>query len=248
MSVTQSDHLHDANDAGRTQAAADAPRFDEKTTRRVKDVFARMERTVTLQLQLDATERSTRLRAFVDALVRMSDGALDAIEETVTDLDPEGRGRFDIAQPLPYATPMVRFLIRDGEGRLQPTGIAFHGVPAGHEFEAFVLGLYDVAGPGQPMPDDVRARVEEIHDPVEIMLLVSFDCTICPGTVRAAQRIAAFNPNVRAEAYDVARFPEIARRYDAEYVPCVVLRRRGRSSVEFGAADVSRMLDLIDRM
>ena len=31
------------------------------------------------------------------------------------------------------------------------TGLAFHGVPGGHEFTSFVLGLYNAAGPGQAL-------------------------------------------------------------------------------------------------
>ena len=33
------------------------------------------------------------------------------------------------------------------------SGLAFHGVPGGHEFTSFVLGLYNTAGPGQPLDE-----------------------------------------------------------------------------------------------
>lgn len=104
-------------------------------------------------------------------------------------------------------------------GTLLFTGLAFHGVPSGHEFNSFVLGLYNAAGPGQPLDDDLKARAEAIDTPIDVMILVSLTCTMCPETVLAAQRIASLNPNVRAEAYDVAHFPELKDQYGAMSVP-----------------------------
>lgn len=39
------------------------------------------------------------------------------------------------------------------------TGVAFHGVPGGHEFTSFVLGLYNLAGPGQRLDDQTKALI-----------------------------------------------------------------------------------------
>ena len=220
--------------------------FTDDVVAHLNVVFARMERTVTLQLQLDRTELSHQLQSFIDELVSLSDGKLESISETVEELSANGRGAVDYDRPLPYATPMVRLMVRDDSGMLQSTGIAFHGVPTGHEFHSFVLGIYNAAGPGQPLIGDERERIEAIHDPVEIMLLVSLTCTMCPETVRAAQRIAALNSNVRAEAYDLAHFPELKERYDVMSVPCIVMRRHGRETIEFGKKNVSQMLDVLD--
>lgn len=222
--------------------------FNDAMIKQLNVVFSRMSRPVTLQLQLDGTSSSDQLKAFIGELVRLSDGRLDTVEERVEDLRADGRGEFDAAQPLPPATPLVRMLVRDDAGMLVPTGLAFHGVPTGHEFNSFVLGLYNAAGPGQPLIGDERERIESIHDPVDIMVLVGLTCTMCPETVRASQRIAALNTNVRAEAYDIAQFPELRDRYDVMSVPCIVLTRAGRQKIEFGKKNVSQMLDLIDEL
>ena len=176
--------------------------FTDDVVAQLNVVFARMERTVTLQLQLDRTELSHQLQSFIDELVSLSDGKLESIRAP-----------------------------------LDPPGPAFH---------TSVLGIYTAAGPGQPLIGDERERIEAIHDPVEIMLLVSLTCTMCPETVRAAQRIAALNSNVRAEAYDLAHFPELKERYDVMSVPCIVMRRHGRETIEFGKKNVSQMLDVLD--
>ena len=228
-------------------AAANAVRkpgelFSDATRQQLNVVFGRMSRPVTLALELDDTPLSTELRGFIDALVALSGGKL---KSTVVDgeykKDDTGRAVFDVDSVLPAARPCVRMVV-DGE----PTGLAFHGVPSGHEFNSFVLGLYNVAGPGQPLDDDLIERAKSIASPLDIMILVSLTCTMCPETVLASQRIASLNPAVRAEAYDVAHFPELRDHYGAMSVPCIVITRAdGTQRVEFGKKSIPQMLELI---
>ena len=153
---------------------------------------------------------------------------------------------YDPAGVLPEALPCVRMCVADGDGDVRPTGLAFHGVPSGHEFNSFVLGLYNAAGPGQALDADATSRIDAIKVPVNIMLLVSLTCTMCPETVLAAQRIAAANPLVRAEAYDVAHFPDIKDHYNVMSVPCIVITKAdGSQTIEFGKRNVAQMLDLL---
>ena len=228
-------------------AAANAVRkpgelFSDATRQQLNVVFGRMSRPVTLALDLDDTPLSTELRGFIDALVALSGGKL---KSTVVDgeykKDDTGRAVFDVDSVLPAARPCVRMVV-DGE----PTGLAFHGVPSGHEFNSFVLGLYNVAGPGQPLGDDLIERAQSIASPLDIMILVSLTCTMCPETVLASQRIASLNPAVRAEAYDVAHFPELRDQYGAMSVPCIVITRAdGTQRVEFGKKSIPQMLELV---
>lgn len=161
-------------------------------------------------------------------------------------LDDSGRAEFDPAGVLPLARPAVRICVAGDDGKLTFTGLAFHGVPSGHEFNSFVLGLYNAAGPGQPLDDDLRERAAAITNPLEVMILVSLTCTMCPETVLASQRIASLNPNVRAEAYDVSHFPELKDQYGAMSVPCIVINKAdGTQQVEFGKKSIPQMLDLL---
>lgn len=227
-------------------AAANAVRkpgelFSDATRQQLNVVFGRMSRAVTLALELDDTPLSTELRGFIDALVALSGGKLKStVDDGEYKKDDTGRAVFDVDSVLPAARPCVRMVV-DGE----PTGLAFHGVPSGHEFNSFVLGLYNVAGPGQPLDDDLIERARSITDPLDIMILVSLTCTMCPETVLASQRIASLNPAVRAEAYDVAHFPELRDHYGAMSVPCIVINRGGEQTVEFGKKSIPQMLDLI---
>ena len=227
-------------------AAANAVRkpgelFSDATRQQLNVVFGRMSRPVTLALELDDTPLSTELRGFIDALVALSGGKLKStVDDGEYEKDDTGRAVFDVDSVLPAARPCVRLVV-DGE----PTGLAFHGVPSGHEFNSFVLGLYNVAGPGQPLGDDLIERAKSIASPLSIMILVSLTCTMCPETVLASQRLASLNPAVRAEAYDVSHFPELKDQYGAMSVPCIVINRGGEQTVEFGKKSIPQMLDLI---
>ena len=227
-------------------AAANAVRkpgelFSDTTKQQLNVVFNRMSRPVTLALELDDTPLSTELRGFIDAMVALSGGKLKStVDDGEYEKDDTGRAVFDVEHVLPAARPCVRMVV-DGE----PTGLAFHGVPSGHEFNSFVLGLYNAAGPGQPLGDDLIERAKSIASPLNIMILVSLTCTMCPETVLASQRLASLNPAVRAEAYDVSHFPELKDQYGAMSVPCIVINRGGEQTVEFGKKSIPQMLDLI---
>ena len=215
--------------------------FNEAIRKQLDVVFGRMARPVTLRLELDGSPLSAQLEGFIGELASLGGGKI-AVERHTAASD----AAYDPAGVLPEALPCVRMCVADGDGVPQPTGLAFHGVPSGHEFNSFVLGLYNAAGPGQALDADVTARIAAIKEPVNIMLLVSLTCTMCPETVLAAQRIAAANPLVRAEAYDVAHFPDIKDHYNVMSVPCIVITKAdGSQTVEFGKRNVAQMLDLL---
>jgi len=135
--------------------------------------------------------------------------------------------------------PCVRVCRANGEW----TGLAFHGVPGGHEFTSFVLGLYNAAGPGQALDADVLAGVKAIDKKTDIKVLVSLSCTMCPELVTAAQKIAAENANVTAQVYDLNHFPHIKDRFNVMSVPCLVVN--DGEKVSFGKKNVAQLLELL---
>ncbi|MBT1179692.1 FAD-dependent oxidoreductase [Bifidobacterium vespertilionis] len=234
------------------QARKPGELFSDAIKQQLKMVFGRLARPVTLSLELDDTPLSAELQGFVNEMAALSDGKVSvAVSSDGTQLDDSGRAVFDPAGVLPDARPCVRICVADADGKPQPTGLAFHGVPSGHEFNSFVLGIYNAGGPGQPIDDDLRERATAIAEPTDVMILVSLTCTMCPETVLSAQRIASLNPSVRAEAYDISHFPELRDQYGAMSVPCIVINRGGAADggaapqVEFGKKSVAQMLDLI---
>jgi thioredoxin reductase (NADPH) len=163
------------------------------------------------------------LEDFVSALVALS----DKLELMVCD-----------RQADEAFAPCVEICLADGT----PTGLAFHGVPGGHEFTSFVLGLYNAAGPGQSIDPDARDKIADIEKLIDIKILVTLSCTMCPDLVVAAQRIAAENPNVTAHVYDIRHFEELKNRYNVMSVPCMVINE---NKVLFGKKNISQILEIL---
>ena len=134
--------------------------------------------------------------------------------------------------------PCVRVCLSDGT----ETGLAFHGVPGGHEFTSFILGLYNAAGPGQALDEETHQQIDSLQKHVDMKILVTLSCTMCPDLVQAAQRIAAKSPFVSAEVYDIHHFEELKNRYKVMSVPCLVINDE---QVSFGKKNIQQVLELI---
>lgn len=202
---------------------SDSGLLTEEMKAQLETVFSRMAQPMVLRLYLDERPVSQELEQYMKALAGMTDKLSVEYAENAAD-EPE--------------RPCVRIVKPDGS----PTGLAFHGVPGGHEFTSFVLGLYNAAGPGQTLEEEVQSRIKEISEPVKLQALVSLSCTMCPELVTAAQRIAADNENVTAEVYDLNHFPELKDKYNVMSVPCLVINE---SQVSFGKKSVRQLLELI---
>ncbi|WEV75378.1 FAD-dependent oxidoreductase [Bifidobacterium sp. ESL0800] len=259
VSSSSSAASSDAGAAAQGGRAKTSGFFDDAIRKQLDVVFGRMSQPLVLQLSLDKTRLSQELKGFIDELVGLSGGKLSAVvapdsADTEDEEDAEGRAKFDAAAMMPMARPCVRLCKVGADGGVEPTGLAFHGVPSGHEFNSFVLALYNAAGPGQKVDDGTQRRIEALGadgDTTDVMVLVSLTCTMCPTTVLSSQRIAADNPKVRAEAYDISHFPELQKQYGAMSVPCIVVNKTAADGtttqkVEFGKKSVPQMLDLIN--
>lgn len=206
------------------EARSDDGAFPAEMRAQLGEMFAKMDRPLILRLFLDERPVSGELRGMMEELARLTDK-----------LTVEVAAR-DSSESEP---PCVRVLLADGTD----TGIAFHGVPGGHEFTSFVLGLYNASGPGQPLDAETQKAIMAIDHPVSIQILVSLSCTMCPDTVKAAQRVAAENPRITAEAYDLNHFPELRDRYKVMSVPCIVV---DGEKVSFGRKNVKQVLELLN--
>ncbi len=210
-------------EASKTEAPEDAGELFPPDMRQQLDaVFERMERKLLLKLYLDSRPVSAELEHFITTLAAFSDKLSVQVERDAGQED----------------APCVRVCLEDGT----PTGLAFHGVPGGHEFTSFVLGLYNVAGPGQALDEESRQAIAAVNKPVDLKLLVTLSCTLCPELVAAAQRIAAENPLVTAQAYDIRHFEALKDRYQVMSVPCLVVNGE---KVFFGKKDVRQLLKII---
>ena len=208
-------NTHEAKDSGEL--------FTAEMRQQLDTVFTRMDRPLLLKLHLDSRPVSSELEQFITALSALS----GQLESEVYDREAEET-----------FAPCVEVCRADGT----PTGLAFHGVPSGHEFTSFVLGLYNAAGPGQALDDNTREQIAAITDKTDLKILVTLSCTMCPDLVVAAQRIAAANPNVTAHVYDIRHFEHWKNKYNVMSVPCLVINDE---RVSFGKKTISQVLELI---
>ncbi len=197
--------------------------FSAEVSAQLDSVFSKMERSLVLKLYLDEQPLSTELKAYMEAMAEHTDKLSVQIAEN---------------SESEKFCPCVRICKEDGT----ETGLAFHGVPGGHEFTSFVLGLYNAAGPGQPIDEQDKTDIARITTPMEIQVLVTLSCTMCPELVTAVQKIAAENPNVTAEIYDVNHFLKLREQYHIMSVPCLVVNGE---AVSFGKKNLRQVLDLI---
>jgi thioredoxin reductase (NADPH) len=208
---------------GKTAEAAADGFFTPKVKAQLAGVFEKMARPLVLGLALDSRPVSEELRRFTEELAAMTD------KLSLRVLPPETAGE---------DPPSVGLYLEDGSYR----GIAFHGVPGGHEFNSFVIGLYNASGPGQPLDDGLAQAIRAVEAPASLKILVSLSCAICPDLVMAAQRLATENPRITAEAYDLNHFPDLRDRYQVMSVPCLLVNDRVAG---FGKKNIRELLDLL---
>lgn len=200
------------------------PFFSEDIRSQLLTVFQKMANPMQLALYLDERSVSTELEQYMTEMTKLSNGKL-----TLSIMDRANAGE---------GYPCVKICQQDGT----ETGLAFHGVPGGHEFTSFVLGLYNAAGPGQSIDSADETAIRAINKPIHIKVLVSLACTMCPELVIAAQRLATLNPLISADVYDLNHFSEIKDKYNVMSVPCLIINE---NQIVFGKKNLRQLLDIL---
>ena len=197
--------------------------FDSAMLAQLNAVFDRMENNIILRLYLNGDKVENELEHYMENLVGLTDKlALERVEQTNTN-----------------ECSCVHICDAEGEW----LGLAFHGVPGGHEFTSFILGIYNAAGPGQKIDSNDDSRIKSINKETDIKIIVSLSCTMCPDLVIAAQHIAAKNKHVKSQVYDISYFPELREKYNIMSVPCMIIN--DGEKIEFGKKNISQILDII---
>ena len=211
--------------AGTESASAggdDGELFTADMKAQLAAVFERMEHPLFLELYLDDSHISQELKGYMESLAGLTDKLTAEIVEDTSGVE----------------LPCVKIFKEDKTD----AGIAFHGVPGGHEFNSFVLGIYNASGKGQQISDEAKAKIEAISRPVNMTVMVSLSCTMCPDLVVAAEKIASMNDNVKVDVYDLAHFPEMKDKYNVMSVPAYIIND---GPVQFGKKNVEQLLELI---
>ncbi|MBB2494727.1 alkyl hydroperoxide reductase subunit F [Aquipseudomonas ullengensis] len=122
-------------------------------------------------------------------------------------------------------------------------GVAFAGIPMGHEFTSLVLALLQVGGHPSKLDAETIAQIQAIEGTFEFETYFSLSCQNCPDVVQALNLMAVLNPNIRNVSIDGALFQEEVERRQVMAVPSIYLNGEVFAS---GRMEVKEILAKID--
>lgn len=195
--------------------------LDDDTRGALKPVLDRFEKPITLRLYKDDSKLSYEDEKLLKELASLSD-----------------KVSYEMKNAEPGLEHTISIVRNDGT----EAGLYFHGVPGGHEFNSFILAMYNTAGPGQDIGEDNEKRIAAIQDKKDVTIAVSLSCTMCPDLVAAAERIAAASDKVTVHVYDLAHYPDLQNKYNIMSVPCLIVNDK---DIHFGKKGVAELLDIL---
>ncbi|MFI3226619.1 MAG: FAD-dependent oxidoreductase [Clostridia bacterium] len=207
------------------QNTSDDKFISDEMREQLAAVFCRFNSQVTINAVFDSSDLGREISGFVDEMQGISDNVLCK------------KSRADGQKLAPY----LEILRANGSS----SGIKFCAIPGGHEFNSFVIALYNVAGPGKEISSEEQIRIQKLSNATDIKVLISLSCTMCPEVVVATGKIASLNENIIANTIDIAHFPEIKQKYNVMSVPCMIIND---DIVQFGKKSLPQILDILEKI
>ena len=190
--------------------------------KQLQPIFARLTKSVTLEVNTDGSALSQQLLSFATEFADLND------KLTVTTKDGQG----DLL-------PLLKLLDADGHD----TGLHYAGIPTGHELNSLVLGVYNVAGPGQTIDPALAERIKHLPA-ANIRIGVSLTCHFCPDVVAACQRMASLNPAISATMIDLQHFPALRKSKKIMSVPATMIND---APVIFGSQSLEQLVAAVEQ-
>ena len=188
----------------------------------LKPIFARLTKPVTLEVNTDGSALSQQLLSFTTEFA--------SLDDHLTVKTKEGQGDL---------LPLLKLLDADG----QDTGLHYAGIPTGHELNSLVLGIYNVAGPGQTIDPALADRIKRLPA-AKIRIGVSLTCHFCPDVVAACQRMASLNPGITAMMIDLQHFPDLRKSKKIMSVPATMIND---APVIFGSQSLEQLVAAVEK-
>ncbi|AEH25296.1 protein disulfide oxidoreductase [Pyrococcus yayanosii] len=164
----------------------------------------------------------------------------DKLTYEVYDFDTE-EGRKIAEQYKVDRAPAVT-ITQDG----RDMGVRYFGLPAGHEFAAFLEDIVDVSNAQTDLMPDTKETIRGIDRDVRILVFVTPTCPYCPMAVRMAHKFAIENTNagkgkIKGDMVEAMEYPEWADQYNVMAVPKIVIQVDGEDKVQFEGAYPEKM-------
>lgn len=222
--ITKSEEKSENVEAKKQESSSSG--LDPEIVEQLESVFSRFTKDITLKVYKNDNPASEELSSMMQEMAKLSDKiSFEEYDRT------EATSEVELSE-----RPVVKVFDEDY------SPIAFHGVPGGHEFQSFVLGLYNMASDGQQIPEEQINQIKEL-DATKLDIVVSLSCTQCPDLVVAAQRLATLSDKITVDVYDINHFEAIKNEYDIMSVPCIIFN--DGKKVAFGKKDIAQLIELI---
>ncbi|MFX3632884.1 MAG: alkyl hydroperoxide reductase subunit F [Candidatus Pristimantibacillus sp.] len=155
-----------------------------------------------------------------DVLIKVS-AASDAVSTDMLALVNElasMSSRITVEKAQLFRTPSFS-VNRVGED----TGVAFAGIPLGHEFTSLVLALLQVSGRAPKVEQNVIDQIKNLRGEYAFESYISLSCHNCPDVVQALNLMSILNPGITHTMIDGAAFKEEVESKEIMAVPSVFL-------------------------
>lgn len=173
--------------------------LDLEMKNQLREVFAKLERDVTLTYNESENENQSELIEMLRDLAETSDR-----------IKVRSSGEKSAA---PYFTVTGSEVAR----------VSFRGIPGGHEFTSLIIAILNCDGKGK-MPDDGLAlRIRSLKGPIRIRTFVSLTCENCPDVVQALNQMALVHSDFQHETVDGAYAQAEIESLGIQGVPSVVV-------------------------
>jgi glutaredoxin-like protein len=182
--------------------------MDEATREQVREMFETLENDVIIHLFTEGEKclYCNDTRDLVKLVAELSD--------TIKILEHKGPLDTDLAKKLGVTHHPA--IVLEGKEEYK---IKFYGIPAGHEFGAFIGSIIDVSHGTPSLPQEIVEDINSIDKPIHIRVFVTPQCPYCPGMTRLAFGAAMINPLIDAEVFESLEMQQEAVKYQVFGVP-----------------------------
>lgn len=147
--------------------------LDNETKTQLKQYLNLLEAELVFSVSLNDSEDSKKMAEFLTEVAEMTSRI------TIEPMNLKRTPSFEINQKEAGAS-----------------GVAFAGLPMGHEFTSFILALLQVSGRAPKIDDALIKQIQAIDRPLHFETYVSLTCHNCPDVVQALNIMAILNPNI----------------------------------------------------
>ncbi len=194
--------------------------LDTDMKEQLRSVFQSLTDTVSLHLATSTHEKQDELRSMLEDLTSCS----DKIKL--------------VASPEPAKVPTFRLSKGD-----EPTGIAFQGIPGGHEFTSLILAILNTAGLGKLPDAGIISRIQSLKGPLDIKTYISLSCENCPDVVQALNVMSLYHKDFKHTMVDGGLVTEEMTRMNIQGVPSVYVNGEPLHS---GRANLAELLTKLE--